>query len=238
MVESTTTRYFVQILCIFCFIIPESYQNRKYDVGAECLKLYKENFETVLARFHRSPEYVKILEDKRREFDIFVLDVKTHVSFFYFDQLEKKIAELAGLDRKEDQEDHGDPVESGRRNKVLRRQDTNYVNKSMVERLDSYSKLSSTMTVAQRNAMKDLGFQYAGHVIHALIKNMGKDGEDEEGGGGKSTNMQQPAQTTTEHAAVHTVITPRNEEDTTKGGSGEKAAGRSGSVQTRFQLKG
>ncbi|KAJ2954102.1 hypothetical protein O0L34_g2322 [Tuta absoluta] len=239
MVRNTSTRYVISKLCIFIFIIPQSYQNRKYDVEAECLKLYKENFDTVLARFRRSPDYVKVLEAKSLDFDSYVDDVKTHIAFFYYDGLEKKISELAGTERKLDKAADDVAVEdpsNRRQEKVFRRgQDDQVANKSMLERLDSYHKLSSTMTVSQRNAMKDLGFQFAGHVIHALIKNMGKDTSED----GMSTNLDSPSGSTTEHVSVHTVgTTAKDDNQKADGASGEKAAARSASVQKRFQKKG
>ncbi|CAH2227158.1 jg14838, partial [Pararge aegeria aegeria] len=56
-----------------------------------------------------------------------------------------------------------------RPNNILLRQSEH---KSPVNMLDSYGKFHSPLSLTERNRMKEIGYEYIGLALHAMIKNM------------------------------------------------------------------
>ncbi|XP_026325321.1 uncharacterized protein LOC113234236 [Hyposmocoma kahamanoa] len=180
-------RGWLWLCCILC-AITTSRSNRKYDVELEALKLYKEDIRTVLHKFRRSADYLKIIDASLQRYLLHTENLAMSTLFYFTKKLEEKVAELMGCDKRATAYDIATDRTStkylARRLGPLRQdnevQDNKHVsNVNQVELLDRYKKLTSKLTVPQKNAMKNLGFMFAGDVIHKIIQNLREADEDQ-----------------------------------------------------------
>ncbi|XP_030035093.1 uncharacterized protein LOC115451041 isoform X1 [Manduca sexta] len=191
---------------------------RKYDLEAEAVKLYGEDFDTVLKRFRKTPDYLMILNDKvtsfcplthMKELNENQKDMGMQTLYYYIEKLNSKVEEMLGLDKEREMSTTSSKPQSFFRDHFARRQQESPDSQNGVQKLDSYPALSAALSVAERNSYMDLGFQYAGHIIHTIIKSMGPDDESPV----KSTRLPYGGDhrhdftitTTTEHVHVHEV---------------------------------
>ncbi|XP_052748304.1 uncharacterized protein LOC128200107 [Galleria mellonella] len=182
---------------------------RKYDIETEAVKLYGETFRIILTRFRRSPDYLKILNDKTNELREHYNHVTSHILYHYIEQMKKKLEDKYEKGKVKENNDM-----AADKSKLLCEGANEHeeVTYSPIERLDRYHKLHSSLSVQERNSHMDLGFQYAGHIIHAIIKNLGSDEVSVQStklpyGGDSHENKK----TTTEHVSVHEVTTKSEE---------------------------
>ncbi|XP_028167035.1 uncharacterized protein LOC114357552 [Ostrinia furnacalis] len=159
------------------------------------MKLYGEDLKSVLQRFRRTPDYLKILNDKKEELKAYLEEVGLQTLYHYNNKMTEKIENM--YRPKEDQETTvSDGLRSVRSPFINLPVDSHFGsnhiqdyihhlhnpgrqgeedNRSPVEKLDSYHLLTSSLTLQERNMFRDLGFEFAGKIIHSIIKSMGED---------------------------------------------------------------
>ncbi|KAJ0184163.1 hypothetical protein K1T71_000586 [Dendrolimus kikuchii] len=193
------------------------WENLKYDLETESQKLYGEDFRSILKRFRKTPDYLKILSEKVKELDTHQVMLSTAFTYhFVHMKMARKIKEMFGI------VEQSTPYEATTTSPAARM--SNYFGKKSgfrrdfrqgpdkksdevnpIEVLDQYSAFSSPLNAAEINAFKDLGFEYAGHVIHGIIKHMGPDDAGEHST--RLPSIDSGRFTTTEHSSIHEVTT-------------------------------
>ncbi|XP_045489153.1 uncharacterized protein LOC111001781 isoform X2 [Pieris rapae] len=152
-------------------------KSRKYDVEFEARKLYGQDLKSVLERFRRTPEYIQILNDEKEKLQNKVdLNLNLHM-LHYLLILEEKVKEIitenstnpSSLRHKTTPGVYYTQYIGPHRKPVVRQHTHNMTG---VERLEQYSRLYPNLPLEMRNRMMDLGFEYFGYVIHALITSM------------------------------------------------------------------
>ncbi|XP_026747534.1 uncharacterized protein LOC113508653 [Trichoplusia ni] len=97
----------LKICVFFTFVTEIAGNSRKYDVENEAMKLYSEDFKSVLRRFRRTPDYLKILSDKMDDMMIYYEEMSLQVLHYYHTKMVQRIADLVGVARTNAEEPTG-----------------------------------------------------------------------------------------------------------------------------------
>ncbi|OWR48830.1 hypothetical protein KGM_213870 [Danaus plexippus plexippus] len=139
---------------------------RRYNIEQESQFIYKSDLRSIIERFRRTPEYLKILEDEMVLLNNNRRRITESISHYYHKKLSQRIIEMFG----------GNGSASLRSNSQHRfRNRDKFVRKRMKGKnlsLDEYKKFHMYLNLDQRNRMKTLGFEYAGLVIHGLVSHL------------------------------------------------------------------
>ncbi|CAH0731206.1 unnamed protein product, partial [Brenthis ino] len=177
---------------------------RKYDLEQEAHKLYDESFSAVVHRFRKTPEYLAILQDEFIKMKNGFLMVQEMIMTSYKDQLEKAVLKELKMNFSRNFR-----VAAADYNNNLKPKKKK-PHESHIAGLDYYPLLHSVLSVAERNRMRDIGYEYSGKMIHELMQRWLPDDSDKVSnklpGGGH-----QPEKTTTEH--MHKVTTTTTTEE-------------------------
>ncbi|XP_022830811.1 uncharacterized protein LOC111359467 [Spodoptera litura] len=154
-------------LVLFAFISPCLMANgRKYDVETEAFKLYGEDFKTVLRRFRKTPDYLKILNDKMRDLRTYVSEMSLQVLHYFHTKMAQRVNDIIGVSRVDDgASSSSSPMlyyhaYGNRRQQNDMNQDE--YSRIGIKVLDAYKIFGHPLTVQERNSFKDLGFEFAG----------------------------------------------------------------------------
>ncbi|XP_049696218.2 uncharacterized protein LOC110378964 isoform X1 [Helicoverpa armigera] len=252
----------VNAFILFSFISPclMTGGGRKYDVESEAMKLYGEDFKSVLRRFRRTPDYLKILTDKMDDLKVYVREMSAQVLNYIHSKMVQRVNDLVGVTRpfedatspapganmyyhsynrrqdaegeagegevpppgeEPDQLEPEDPVEGGE-------EDVQHMKD--VKTLDNYKAFNALLTTQERNSFRDVGYEFAGQLIHAIITNMGpvvepqpkstklpNGGDPEKFDKGSTTEHPQTHEVTAASTAgeTHEPLPPEGEEATT-----------------------
>ncbi|XP_050556552.1 uncharacterized protein LOC118281127 isoform X2 [Spodoptera frugiperda] len=168
---------FIFLMVLFSFITPCFMSNgRKYDVETEAFKLYGEDFRTVLRRFRKTPDYLKILTDKLHDLETYLAEMSLQVLHYYHGKMAQRVNDIIGVSRFEDGGTSPTPMLYYHAYGSRRQQDDpnqEEYSRVGIKVLDGYRMFSHPLSVQERNSFKDLGFEFAGNIIHAIISNMG-----------------------------------------------------------------
>ncbi|XP_047543075.1 uncharacterized protein LOC125075377 [Vanessa atalanta] len=136
----------------------------------ESHKLYGEDLNSVLQRFRRTPEYLKILNNKLSDLTNSMYRVYTETMFHYMKALEMDVVKIyGGNTTKLRSLDSLDNIKKRKKN-VLKSG-----TQSAVDDLDNYLKKLSVLSIEEVNHIRDLAYEYFGRSIHAFMENFAVD---------------------------------------------------------------
>ncbi|XP_075989877.1 uncharacterized protein LOC142985535 [Anticarsia gemmatalis] len=169
----------IYLTVIFVFSLTSA---RRYDVEAESVRLYGEDFYSVLQRFRRTWDYLAILEARLAELLLTFADKYKYITFEARNKkLKERVDESCGMkDLLEALKTttvsalRDDMKFKHRRN--LREdttQSTTTTTMSPIEILESYPHYSNELSAKERNTMKDLALDQASQALQLVIKSMG-----------------------------------------------------------------
>ncbi|KAJ8704815.1 hypothetical protein PYW08_012135 [Mythimna loreyi] len=165
-----------KLTLVFLIVSPSfSAQNvRKYNMEEESYKLYKQDFRSVLKRFRRTTDYMKILQDKLEDLKTLAHEMSLQVLHYFHSRMEKRVIEVlpaqAGGEIKiNDDKDKNINLRSNRNTPPPHISEDDW---KKINELDNYNFFYSELTIAERNTLKDMGFSFAGQVIHAIINHL------------------------------------------------------------------
>ncbi|XP_061718891.1 uncharacterized protein LOC133526342 isoform X2 [Cydia pomonella] len=228
-------------LYIFCIIaaIINTVDNKRYDIEEESKNEFGLDFQSVLRQFRRSDDYVKILKMRTNEFNVFFADVIYHSLDWHYHKMKAEIEATYGLNQttsppvtmttttRQSQAKAKARMLQSKLN-ARRQAGAKEFERSMqnIKHIDEHPKLSSHLSVAERNHFKQLAFEYAGETIHSAIRAFG--GELSDGHG--STQLNFVGITSTPHALRHVVGSKKTLEVT------KDDSGKSHKVSKRYLL--
>ncbi|XP_045782989.1 uncharacterized protein LOC123879366 [Maniola jurtina] len=200
-------------------------QCRKYDIEQECLTLYGESLKSVLDRFRRTPEYLNILNDEVTELHKQLEAVLDRIAYVYTLKLYDRVVHEMGAHNNQTHVYRSRPLKGLNRPRISKR---GRYKQSPVNMLDSYDYFKNPLTLAEKNRMKQLGFEYIGLAIHAMLENMSPDGALPE-----STRMPDGHQIETTHHN-HEFTQPSTESESTHGHHLLRNIGRTGVQESPY----
>ncbi|KAJ8706672.1 hypothetical protein PYW07_012750 [Mythimna separata] len=154
---------------------------RKYNVEEEAIKLYKQDFHTVLKRFRRTPAYQKILEDKLKDLTNEIGDRCLQVLHFYHGKMEKRVEDTLPAKSNGMNEKPPEDKDKSSRMGLAKESPPPHISEddwNKIQSLDNYDMFHLRLTVAERNTLKEMGFSFAGQVIHSIINSVKGKGND------------------------------------------------------------
>ncbi|XP_050360326.1 uncharacterized protein LOC126780104 isoform X2 [Nymphalis io] len=151
-------RFTTYVLVLVC-----TTQCRKYDVNEEAHKLYGEDLDSVLQRFRRTPEYLKILNYKLEDLTKSMERIFAETFYHYNTELETEVRRMFGGNATQLRSFHH-PFEKiiNRKRKILKSGTT----KSRVDELDTYLKQFSVLSIEESNRVREIG-----RCLHAFMEN-------------------------------------------------------------------
>ncbi|CAB3258093.1 unnamed protein product [Arctia plantaginis] len=162
---------FITICYIVIFAFPLA-RSRKYDIEEESMRLYGEDSTSVLHRFRRTAEYLKILSDRNQAMNAHLEEIGVQTMQYIENKLARKVADSVGY-TKENMTPTPTTPALGFRHKARRDDDSEETTEDPIQKLDSYHHLHRVISTKDRNHFRDIGFEMAGQMVDLIIKGMG-----------------------------------------------------------------